>query len=137
MVEDNRNNHQLFIDAFEAAGFEVTILQNADGPFVEQVIEAKPDIISLDIMIGKSGADLVRGGLDALQLIKEDEQTKNIPVMMLSSFFEEGKVEQSKSFGAVDYINLQGQSILTIPKTFKKYLDAPKTYLASHPIFRS
>jgi CheY-like chemotaxis protein len=136
MVEDNENNHPLFIDAFEAGGFAVAIFQNAEGDFVGEVARVNPDIISMDIMIGKSGANLTRGGLEALQLIKSDERTKGIPVLMLTNFFEEGKVKQAKELGAVDYLSLQGFSISTLPSIFKTYLENPKKYHPIHPIFR-
>ena len=136
MVEDNKSNHPLFQKAFEDAGFAVTILQNADGPFIEQVKQVNPDIVSLDIMIGKSGADLERGGLDALALIRGDQETKSIPVMMLTNFFEEKKVERAKELGAVDFINLQGHAITAIPKIFLNHLHDPKNYIPSHPDMR-
>lgn len=135
MVEDNKNNHLLFTKAFEDAGFEVMIAQNAEVGFVDLVTNFKPDIISLDIMIGKSGADLKVGGLEALQMLKEDERTKRIPVMMLSNFFEEGKVGRAKELGAVDYLSLQSGSITTIPDYFKRYLQNPKKYVPLNRTF--
>lgn len=135
MLEDNVNNHPLFNDAFTAAGFKVNLAQNAESGFVELVAELMPDIISMDIMIGKSGADLQVGGLDALAMLKADERTKDIPVMMMTNFYEEEKVRKAKELGAVDFLNLQGSPITKMPNHFKKYLEKPKKYVPSHPIF--
>ncbi len=135
MVEDNKANHLLFTKAFEEAGFEVMIAQNAEVGFVDLVAGFKPDIISLDIMIGKSGADLKIGGLEALAMLKADKQTKDIPVMMLTNFHEEGKVQRAKELGAVDYLSLQSGSIKTLPIYFKNYLKNPKRYVPVRTAF--
>lgn len=136
MVEDNRNNHLMYTQAFEAEGFDVTIEQNAEEGFVDLVATLNPDIISMDIMIGKSGAELKVGGLDALRYLKADDRTRNIPVMMLTNFFEAGKVEQAKALGAVDFLSLQANKITKLPDHFKRYLKSPRKYVAVHPAFR-
>lgn len=136
MVEDNRNNHLMFTTAFEEAGFDVTIAQNAEEGFVERVATLKPDIISMDIMIGKSGADLKVGGLEALAMLKQDERTKKIPVMMLTHFYEDGKIDRAKELGAVDFLTMQSIRVEKLPEYFKSYLKAPRRYKAIHPAFR-
>lgn len=135
MVEDNRANHQLFQMAFEQAGFEVKIEQNAEVGFVDIAAEFAPDIISLDIMIGKSGADLQVGGLEALQLLKTDERTAHIPVMMLTNFFEETKVAKAKEYGAVDFLSLQSGPINRTTDYFLRYLQNPKGYVPVNKVF--
>jgi CheY-like chemotaxis protein len=89
----------------------------------------------MDIMLDRPGIELPYDGLAGIALLKADDRTKDIPVMILTNFFEEGKVDRAKRAGAVDYINLQGHSISTIPKIFKRYLDDPKNYHPGHPIF--
>ena len=136
MVEDNDSNHPLFTAAFEADGFDVKIVPLVDDHFVDDVANVKPNIISMDIMIATAGLEPSHDGLSALTLLKADERTRDIPVIILTSFFEETKVERAKQEGAVDFINLQGHSITTIPKIFKRYLDDPKNYNPTHPAFR-
>jgi CheY-like chemotaxis protein len=135
IVEDNASNHSLFTTAFEAGGFSVTITPYVDEKFIDDVVGIEPDIISMDIMMAAPGIELVHDGLSAIALLKADERTRNIPIMILSNFFEESKVERAKREGADDYINLQGHSITSIPKIFKRYLDNPKKYRPVHPIF--
>jgi CheY-like chemotaxis protein len=135
MVEDNKSNHPLFTKAFEAGGFSVTVCPYVDETFVDDVAGIKPDIISMDIMIPTSGVELPYEGLSVIGLLKADTRTRDIPIMVLTGFFEETKVERAKAAGAVDFINLQGHSISTIPAFFKHYLDNPKHYRPSHPTF--
>lgn len=136
IIEDNKYNHDLFRDAFEEHGFEVVIQPNADGFFAETVSEIKPDIISMDLMIGNDGSAAERDGLEAISLLKQDLRTHTIPIIVLSNFFETGKVERAKELGAVDYINLASHAITKIPHFYQQYLEDPKHYRPSHPIFR-
>jgi CheY-like chemotaxis protein len=136
IVEDNVHNHNLYKDAFERIGFEVVITPNADGYFIDMVNELHPDIISMDLMIGNSGSVAEREGLDAIELLKGDLRTHEIPIIVLSNFFEESKVKRAKELGAIDYINLGGHSITKIPEYYKKYLDDPKHYKPIHELMR-
>ena len=136
IVEDNSSNHQLFTDAFQSAGFQVVLCPYIDENFLNDVTVVAPDIISMDIMIANPpNSDPDHDGLSALGLLKGDERTRDIPVIILTSFFEETKVERAKEKGAVDFINLQGHTISTIPRIFKRYLDDPKGYRPVHPAF--
>jgi CheY-like chemotaxis protein len=135
MVEDSNSNHPLFVDAFEAGGFAVTIVPVVDQHFVDDVAKSQPDIISMDIMITVTGLEPLHDGLSVISLLKSDERTRDIPIIVLTSFFEESKVERARSEGAADFINLQGHTISTIPKIFKKYLQDPKHYHPVHPMF--
>lgn len=136
IVEDNPSNHRLFTEAFAAAGFAVVISPYIDEKFLDDVVGIQPDIISMDIMIAGPGIEVPDAGLVAIKTLKADERTRDIPVMVLTSFFEETKVERAKAEGAVDFINLQGHAMSTIPKIFKRYLEDPKEYLPVHPVFR-
>ncbi len=137
MVEDNVSNHPLFTAAFEAAGFAVTICPYIDETFVDDVAAIKPDIISMDIMIAGPAQEVEHDGLSALGLLKDDPRTSAIPVIILTSFFEEGKVQRAKALGAADFINLQGHAISTIPRIFKRYLQDPEDYHPVHPAWKS
>lgn len=136
IIEDNPSNHRLFTEAFEAAGFSVTISPYIDEKFLDDVVGIKPDIISMDIMIAGPGVEVPDAGLVAINTLKADERTRDIPVMVLTNFFEETKVDRAKAEGAVDFINLQGHTMSEIPKIFKRYLEDPKEYLPVHPVFR-
>lgn len=137
IVEDNKHNHALYRDAFEQAGFEVTLRENADGFFLEEVANVvKPDIISMDLMMGKDGEAAQYDGFEALAQLKGDLRTHEVPVMILTSFFEESKVRRAKELGAIDFIALPGQSMAKLPLHYLRYLNDPKHYKPVHTIFR-
>lgn len=133
IVEDTEINHQLYRDAFENAGFEVTLLANVEENFYETIMATTPDIISMDLVIGNSEHD----GFEALRDLKLYPKTKNIPVIVLTSFSEESKVLRAKELGAVDFISTMGQTIQKIPDHYLRYLKDPKHYKPSHQLFRN
>ena len=138
MVEDDPNNRQLFREVFESSDFDMLIINNSDGDFVNSVLGFAPDVISMDLMLGKpGGGESERDGFEAIELLKNDDRTKDIPVFILTHFFEESKVKKAKEFGVVDFISLQGQSTKNIPEIFLRYLKNPKKYLPTHPLLRN
>lgn len=134
IVEDDINSHQLYRDVFEKNGFAVTLRENADGDFINDVINISPDIISMDLMLG--GLDIKQDGYGAIKELKAEARTNKIPVFVMSNFFEDNRVQLAKEVGAVDYINLTGQTIKNIPSHFLRYLEDPKHYKHSHPLFK-
>lgn len=137
IVEDQQNNHPLFRDAFTAAGFdEVLICQTAEDDFVGEVVAFEPSVISMDLMIGSENREVKRDGFAAIELLKADERTKDVPIIVLTSFFDDAKVQKAKELGAIDFINLQGQSLPNIAAQFKSYVDDPKHYKPSHSMFQ-
>lgn len=136
IVEDNKHNHKLYRDVFEKAGFDVTLCENADGFFAEEAAKIAPNIISMDLMMGKDGHPTERDGFTAIEYLKSDMRTHTIPIIVLTSFFEENKVRRAKKLGAVDFITVSGQPISKIPHYYLRYLKDPKHYKPSHPIFR-
>jgi CheY-like chemotaxis protein len=133
MVEDDLNNHELFRKSFSDAGFEVMICQTADGDFLGEVVGFRPDIISMDLMIGKDNEMVERDGFSAMRLLKQDERTKNIPIMVLTNFHQDEKIQEAKKLGAVDYINLQGQTITKLPAHFLSYINDSKRFNPFQP----
>lgn len=137
MVEDELNNHQLYRDIFGTSGFEVVIRKSADGNFVNEVADYQPDIISMDLMIGKEDKVPERDGFEAIALLKTDPRTKAIPVIVLSNFFQDEKVQRAKELGAVDFLNIQGQTVSKIPEHYTRCVADPQNYRSSHPAFRT
>lgn len=137
IVEDDQYNHPIFRDAFSAAGFEVLISDTAEHNFVEAVAAFAPDIISMDLMIGKSGVTIARDGFDAMDLLRADERTRSIPIIVCSNFMSEEKLQKAKAYGALDFYHLQGQPITQVAARFKDYTERPDHYRPSHPLFRT
>ncbi|WP_273050030.1 response regulator [Pseudoalteromonas sp.] len=95
-IDDDKLVHHIIEESL--AGF-CKIIHAKDGDEGLRLTKKyKPDIILLDIeMPGKSG-------FDVCQVIKKNEQTKDIPVMFLSSNIELADRVKGYSAGASDYI---------------------------------
>ncbi len=97
IADDDHNLRQLLMEALPKHKFEV--YQAADGPEAwETVRNLRPDIVLLDIMMpGKDGLEICR-------LMRENPQTRSIPVIMLTAKAQlRDKLEGIES-GADDYI---------------------------------
>ncbi|MGQ9583804.1 MAG: response regulator transcription factor [Anaerolineae bacterium] len=97
VVEDDRDIRELIAFTLRFAGMEVeTASGGPEG--IEKARKAKPDLILLDVRMPRMN------GFEACQRLKEDEQTRDIPVVFLSARGQESEIQQGLSAGAVGYI---------------------------------
>jgi CheY-like chemotaxis protein len=79
VVEDNPVNMELVVDLLDSYGYQV--LKAINGNEAIQIARDRcPDLILMDIQLpGMSG-------LTATKILKQDDATKNIPVVALTAF---------------------------------------------------
>lgn len=97
MVDDEPDLCQLIRYNLEKENFAVSVLQTGDAvlPFL---IKHKPQLVILDLMLpGITGLDLCRA-------IKNDEDLKSIPVILLTAKSQERDVIKGFEMGADDYV---------------------------------
>ena len=97
VVEDDRDISELIRYNLEREGHEVNYLYEGDLA-VDFVKSRKPDLVLLDLML--PGID----GIDICRILKGDDQTKHIPIIMLTAKSEEADVVVGLQMGADDYI---------------------------------
>ena len=85
---------ELISTYLEKRGYETVIAHSAKEA-LEQAIEHRPALITLDVMLDDMG------GFDLLQGFKDDERTADIPVVVLSIVCDRGR---SLRLGAADYL---------------------------------
>lgn len=97
VVDDNRENIILVRDVLEVANYDV--VEAVSGPkALELVSEDKPDLILLDVnMPGMNGFEVCK-------VLKEDEATHNIPVIMLTAQSDVDSRVIGIEAGADDYM---------------------------------
>jgi len=97
IVEDDTFLANIYKTKFEMEGFKVS--QAGDGEqAVKEAKKKKPDIILLDILLPKMD------GYTVLNTLKQDEEVKNIPVIMLTNLGQKDDVEKGIEMGAADYL---------------------------------
>jgi len=119
IVEDDRFLSELIATKLEKEGFAITLAGDGEVA-LEKMKEQIPDIILLDIML--PGID----GFEFLEKIKAEKgsPSSKVPVLILSNFGQESKVEKGLALGANDYLvkaNFTTAEIVDkIKKTIKK-----------------
>jgi CheY-like chemotaxis protein len=97
IVDDDDMIRMMYQKIFVFNNFEAEIA--ADGEEgLQKALEVKPDLILLDVMMPKMT------GLQTLEKLKSNDQTKPIPVVMLTSLNGQQDAEMALSKGAVKYI---------------------------------
>jgi len=77
----------------------LTVLTALDGQSgIEVTKKEKPDLILLDIIMP------VLNGLDVLKILKEDSETKEIPVFLLTNLPAEAGSTKGTALGAAGYL---------------------------------
>ena len=97
IVEDNELNMKLLNDVLEAYGYE--IIKTGSGLAALDLARLhRPDLILIDIQL----PDI--SGLDAVRQLKQDEQTKAIPVIAVTAFAMAGDERRALDSGCDAYI---------------------------------
>jgi two-component system response regulator len=121
LVEDNPNDVELTIRALKknnlansvhvvSDGAEALNFLFRNGPYSDRETTKPPRVIFLDLKLPKVD------GLEVLRQVKEDERTRAIPVVVLTSSKEERDMVESYKLGVNSYISK--------PVHFDKFVDA-------------
>lgn len=96
-IEDDAFLSGLISDKFVENGFAI-ITANLGGIGIQEARTQKPALILLDLMLPDMS------GFDILKEIKEDSDTKDIPVVILSNLGGSGDLEKGLALGAERYL---------------------------------
>lgn len=97
IVEDDNELRESLHADFELEG--LTVLTATSGSeAVTTVRRLKPDLILMDIWMP------VMDGIEATKIIKADQETKHIPVVMLTAADKKEDIVKGLEAGAIDYI---------------------------------
>lgn len=97
LIDDDEAITTVFSTALSKEGFETSRAATGQEGFDKAKSEL-PDLILLDQVL----PDLK--GNEVLAMLKKEEVTKNIPVVILSNFSQEELVKEAINEGAADYI---------------------------------
>jgi DNA-binding response OmpR family regulator len=97
VAEDEPALGRLITFKLQREAYEVKWANNG-GAALDLVRQEKPDIVLLDVMMP------VLDGYQVLKKLKEDDNLKDIPVIMLTSKGQERDVVKGIELGANDYI---------------------------------
>ena len=114
IVEDNEMNRDMLSRRLERKGFTVVMAEDGQKG-VDMSKSESPDLILMDLSLP------VMDGWQATTNIKSDENTKDIPIIVLTAHAMAGDREKALDAGADEYD--------TKPIEFKRLLGKIKDYI--------
>jgi phosphate regulon transcriptional regulator PhoB len=97
VVEDERDVAELIRYNLAKEGYDVLVTASGSDA-VKQAREARPDLVLLDIMVPHVN------GWEVCRRLKQDAETRAIPVIMVTGRVEEGDKVLGFEMGADDYV---------------------------------
>jgi DNA-binding response OmpR family regulator len=97
VVEDEPDVAELIRFNLHKEGYEVTVLGNG-GDAIRHAREGQPDVVLLDIMVPQLN------GWEVCRRLKQDPDTRRIPVIMVTGRVDEGDKVLGFELGADDYV---------------------------------
>jgi two-component system cell cycle response regulator DivK len=96
-VEDNEYNRKIVRQLLGRTSYR--LVETVDGEAgVAPAFAARPDLIQMDVPLPKMS------GLDATRILRADERTKDIPIVIITSFAMSGDRERATAAGASGYL---------------------------------
>ncbi|MDP2830598.1 MAG: response regulator [bacterium] len=97
LIEDDSFLISMYTTKFELENFEVVAAEDGEKG-LGLAAEEKPDIILLDILLPKMN------GFEVLKELKNNKETNQIPVILLTNLSQKNEIEQGLALGAQDYL---------------------------------
>ncbi len=115
-IEDESALQKTFRDILEREGYEmISALDGESGLRLAKT--QKPDLILLDLILPK------KDGFDVLKELKENEATKEIPVIVLTNLEEIESIEKAIELGATTYLVKAQYTLEEVIQKVKKALE--------------
>jgi len=96
IVEDQEGFRRIYEDLLSYEGYEVLTAEDGEKGW-KLAHEKRPDLILLDLGLP------VKDGFEVLRLLKGEETTKSIPVVIFSVMGEQQDITKALGMGADDY----------------------------------
>lgn len=97
LVEDSKNISGVLVDVLKAEGY--TVIHAPDGVAgVAMARREKPDLVLLDLLLPKLS------GYDVCNAIKRDNNTRHIPILVISTMDKPESVARAKACGAANFM---------------------------------
>lgn len=97
VAEDEKDIRELIAFTLRFSNFEVVLAANGVEA-VEMARAEQPTLILMDVRMPRMT------GYDACRQLKEDPQTRDIPIVFLSAKGQEAEIQQGLASGATQYI---------------------------------
>jgi DNA-binding response OmpR family regulator len=129
VVEDTELLRRIYTDKLAQEGYKV--FQAADGLECLNVVRTQPlDLILLDLVMPRMS------GLEALEALKRDPRTKDLPVVILSNLGQDTDIQRGLDLGALDYLIKNSAKPADVSAKIRATLDNRNSAPAETTAFR-
>lgn len=98
IVDDNHQNLEL-LEAYLEDAANISTLRATNGQECLRIVrEEKPDLVLLDIMMPNMS------GYEVCKALRADDQTRDIPIILVTALHEMADVELGMDVGANDFL---------------------------------
>lgn len=125
LIEDDLFIRELYARSLRNAGY--IVIEGHNGEEGLSLSNKLPDLILLDVILPKMH------GMDVLAKIKQNSNTKNIPVLLLTNLGEESIIRQAFRDGIQCYLEKSRITPSELVEVVKKYIANPS--LIEYPEF--
>lgn len=108
LVDDSDTSLMMGLLVLKKGSYDVIVARDGEEG-VEKAVAERPDLILMDVVMPRLD------GFSALQQLRSRDQTRGIPVIMLTTRSESDALGSSLQGGAMDYLTkpLDAQELLT------------------------
>lgn len=115
LIEDDKILRKACEAGLKKQGFAIiTAVDGEEG--IQKAMEEEPDLILLDMLMPKLS------GIQTLEILKKEERTRNIPVIILSNSSIEADKQKAADLGAVGYLVKASLSLQELGNHLNYYL---------------
>ncbi len=133
IVDDNEQNVELLQAYLESLGCRIMICYDGIEAIrlIEDPEQTTPDLILLDVMMPRMS------GFEVCRKLKEDPNTRTIPIMMVTALNELGDIERGVESGTDDFVTKPVNKLELITRVksllrvrhLKRELDRTEAYI--------
>jgi two-component system cell cycle response regulator DivK len=98
VVEDQEDNRQILRDLLGSSGYELAEARDGEEA-LKAVAARRPDLILMDIQLP------VMDGYEATRRIKADPASRDIPIIVITSYALSGDEGKARAAGGDDYVS--------------------------------
>ncbi len=121
LVEDDKLLRKACEEGLKRRGY--TVITAGDGEeAIQQARTGSPDIILMDMLMPKLS------GREALSVLKKDEKTRHIPIVILSNSSIDADIKEAKDLGAIGYLVKASLSLQELGNRVNDYLEEVRTF---------
>ena len=115
LAEDDKFISRAYVDELTRAGIDVVLASDGEEA-IKKIAEEKPDIILMDVIMPE------KNGFEVLEHIKQVDELKDIPVIILSNLGQDSDIKKGRELGAIDYLIKSNFSIKEVVEKIKGIL---------------